>query len=88
MATITLYSRQGCHLCEEAEAIVRGLAGTDHEVRVVDIDTDPDLRDAYTVRVPVVSVDGHEVAQYQVDAAALALALRRSDVSRPPGCVG
>lgn len=76
MATITVYSRRGCHLCEEAEVVVRRLAGTSHEVLVIDIDTDPALHDAYTVRVPVVSVDGREVAQYQVDAAALALALR------------
>lgn len=76
MATITLYSRQGCHLCAEAEVVVRELAGEHHRVAVVDIDTDPALHDAYTVRVPVVAVDGVEVAQYQVDPTALAAALR------------
>lgn len=76
MARITVYSRQGCHLCEEAETIVRRLAGREHAVEVIDIDTDPELRDAYTIRVPVVTVDGREIAQYQVDATALAVALR------------
>lgn len=71
-----MYSRQGCHLCAEAETIVRHLAGDVHTVEVIDIDTDPDLHDAYTVRVPVVAVDGCEVAQYQVDPTGLALALR------------
>ena len=75
MSTITVYTRRGCHLCEQAEAIVRQLAGGIHEVSLIDIDSDPALHDAYTVRVPVVAVDGREIAQYQVDATALAAAL-------------
>lgn len=75
MATITLYTREGCHLCAEAEVVVRRLAGTAHVVEVRDIDADPFLHDAYTVRVPVVEVDGREIAQYQVDPTALAAAL-------------
>ena len=70
-----MFSRQGCHLCEEAERIVRRLAGAAHTVAVIDIDTDPALQDAYTVQVPVVTVDGREIARYQVDERALAAAL-------------
>lgn len=70
-----MYSRAGCHLCAEAEVIIRRLAGTRHTVTVVDIDADLTLTDAYTVRVPVVEVDGREIAQYQVDPTALAAAL-------------
>ena len=77
MSIITVYSRQGCHLCEEAEIIVRRVAGRDHAVEVLDIDADPALTDAYTVRVPVVAVDGDEVAQFMVDETALRLALAR-----------
>lgn len=84
MAVITVFSRRGCHLCEEAEAVVarvvgeaaRG-SGPAHAVEVVDIDGDPLLVDRYTVRVPVVAVDGVEIAQYQLDPAALRAALRR-----------
>lgn len=75
MSTITVYSRQGCHLCEEAEVVVRRVAGHDHTVEVLDIDADPALRDAYTIRVPVVAVDGDEVAEFMVDETALRLAL-------------
>jgi glutaredoxin len=67
VSRITIFSRQGCHLCAEAEAIVRRVAGAGDVVEVVDIDADPALTDAYTVRVPVVAVDGAEVAQYQLD---------------------
>lgn len=76
MAVVTVYSRRGCHLCAEAEAVARDVtAGTGHRVEVVDIDTDPALVDAYTVRVPVVAVDGVEIAQFQLDPTALRLAL-------------
>ena len=76
MKVVTLYTRVGCHLCEAAETVVRALAPGQAEVRVVDIDADPELRDRYTVRVPVVTVDGVEVAEYEVDPAALAAVLR------------
>lgn len=74
---VTLYTRAGCHLCERAEVAVRRVARGRAEVELVDIDRDPALRDRYTVRVPVVEVDGREVAEFEVDLAALRAALRR-----------
>ena len=76
MKTITLYTRAGCHLCEAAEAVIRATAGPDDVVSLVDIDADPALTQRYTVRVPVVEVDGVEVAEYEVDPAQLAALLR------------
>lgn len=73
--TVVVYTRQGCHLCEEAEVVVRRVA-RGHDVRLVDIDADPSLTERYTVRVPVVTVDGAEVAEFQVDPATLRAALR------------
>ena len=77
MKSVTLYTRAGCHLCEEAEATIRATAGADVDVVLVDIDADPALYERYTVRVPVVEVDGVEIAEYEVDAAQLAAFLRR-----------
>ena len=74
---ITLYTRRGCHLCEEAERIVADVADGHAEVELVDIDDDPDLTERYTVRVPVVEVDGVEIAQYEVDRATLVGILAR-----------
>jgi glutaredoxin len=75
--TVTLYTRAGCHLCAQAEPVVRRVAA-EHgaEVEVVDIDTEPALVERYTVRVPVVAVGGVEVAEYEVSEAALRAALR------------
>src|SRR5438874_7872062 len=55
MHDVILYTRQGCHLCEEALAVLRR-----HRLspRVVDIDADETLRQRYNECVPVVEIDG------------------------------
>jgi glutaredoxin len=73
--TVTVYTRQGCHLCEDAIAVVRDVAGDRARIELIDIDSAPDLRERYTVRVPVVAVDGVEIAEYQVAAEQLEAAL-------------
>jgi glutaredoxin len=74
---VTFVTRQGCHLCEVAEPVVRriaGEAGVGFEVR--DVDADPADRAAWTDKVPVVLLDGREHAYWQVDEKALRRALR------------
>jgi glutaredoxin len=55
--SVVVYSRVGCHLCDEACEILKqhGL-----KPEVVDIDADPNLREQYTECVPVVLIDGRE----------------------------
>lgn len=57
MHRVVLYTRIGCHLCDDArELLVRyGL-----EPESVDIDADPQLRERYDTCVPVVEIDGVE----------------------------
>ena len=57
MLQITMYTRRGCHLCEEAEAL---LARHGLQPALVDIDANPALRERYTDCVPVVVIDGKE----------------------------
>jgi glutaredoxin len=74
---VTFVTRQGCHLCDVAEPVVRRIAadaGVAFEVR--DVDADPADRAAYTDKVPVVLLDGREHAYWQVDERALRRALR------------
>lgn len=52
-----VYSRQGCHLCEEAVAL---LLQAGLEVETVDIDAHPPLRERYDRCVPVVLIEGQE----------------------------
>ncbi|MGH8908778.1 MAG: glutaredoxin family protein [Egibacteraceae bacterium] len=75
---VTIYSRQRCGLCREAEAAVARIAGRGADVLLVDIDADPALTERYTIRVPVIAVDGVEIAEYHVDAQALRAKLREA----------
>ncbi|GAA5514403.1 hypothetical protein Dcar01_03158 [Deinococcus carri] len=53
MPTLTLYTRVGCHLCEQAEAALRAL---DYRYEALDVDRDPALRDRYGDDVPVLAL--------------------------------
>jgi glutaredoxin len=52
---VVLYTRDGCHLCEEAQEVLSefGISAT-----LVDIDADPNLRERFDTCVPVVEIDG------------------------------
>ena len=64
---VVLYTRLGCHLCEQAEAVLRqAQAERPFTLRLVDVDRDPGLARRYGVRVPVVAVDGVERFEYEV----------------------
>ena len=66
MRTVTLYTRDGCHLCEEAEAALATLDVPFTLLRV-DVEADDELFKRYLERIPVVAVDGEEVFDYVVD---------------------
>ena len=67
MTLVTVYTRVGCHLCEEAERVVReAQADGEFRLELVDVDRDPELARRYGVRVPVVAVDGEELFEYEV----------------------
>ena len=73
MTDVVVYSRPGCHLCEEAiDAIValhqRGYRFALHEV---DIESDELLLRRHLERIPVVEVDGVEASELVLDQAAL-----------------
>jgi glutaredoxin len=72
---ITLYGRAGCHLCDEARAVVEAVcAETGDSFTEVDIDAagfDPDLRARMTEEVPVTFVDGRQHDFWRVDPARL-----------------
>lgn len=75
---ITLYTRDGCHLCADARTVIRAVAGeTGEQWREVDVDADPEDRAEYGDLVPVVLVDGAMHGYYIVDAGQLRQALAR-----------
>ena len=55
MISVTLYSRAGCKLCEEAEADLKALQDViPHRLTVIDIDSEQSFRDLYDLEIPVV----------------------------------
>lgn len=61
---VVLYSRRGCHLCEQAEDM---LAAHAPEIAVIDIDASADLAQEFGTRVPVVEVDGRVLIEGRFD---------------------
>lgn len=65
---VTLYTRAGCHLCDEAkQQMAPLLAEFAAELREVDVDADPALRERYTNDVPVIFLGERKVAKHRVD---------------------
>jgi hypothetical protein len=71
---VELVTRQGCHLCEDALGLLRGLG---LEPRLRDVDADPEMSRLYDFRVPVVLVDGRVVGEGRLDRDVLSRALLR-----------
>jgi hypothetical protein len=73
---VTLIGKPDCHLCEDAEVVVRAVCdelGVGWEAR--SITDDPALADEYWEKIPVVLVDGVSHDYWRIDAARLRAAL-------------
>jgi glutaredoxin len=78
MTTVTLYTRPGCHLCDDARAAIeRVRSQTPFGLVEIDIESDDALHRAYLERIPVVELDGEELFEYFVDEATLTARVRR-----------
>ena len=73
MTEVVVYSRPGCHLCEEALEAIVAMHGEGYrfELREVDIESDDNLLRRLLERIPVVEVDGVAVSELLLDQAAL-----------------
>ena len=71
---VVLVTRKGCHLCDEALSLLRGL-GVEPEQD--DVDADDDLHRLYDWRVPVVIVDGRIVGEGKIERDQLQRAIAR-----------
>jgi glutaredoxin len=67
MRRVTLYTRDGCHLCEEAKKVLDAARErAEFELEVLDIDADPELKGLYDVEVPVIAIDGVKAFKYRL----------------------
>ena len=78
MRVVTIYSKPGCCLCDEVDQVVREVARRRRfRVDRRNILDDPILAEKYATAIPVVCVDGQEIARYSLTAFALEAALTK-----------
>ena len=92
MIVLTLYSRPGCHLCDEMKAAVERVtraADAPIAIEEIDISTDPDLETRFGLEIPVLLIDGRKAAKFRVTEGELTRLLRdRSGGAGGPGGAG
>ena len=65
---VTLYTRKGCHLCDDArQVLIEARRSADFDYQEQDIDGDPELHRLYNEEVPVVAINGAKAFKYHVD---------------------
>ena len=75
---LTLISKPGCHLCDDARAVIQEVLKDFPEVQLSELNMldDQELIDAYSEEIPVVLIDGKQHSFWRVDAERLRSALR------------
>jgi glutaredoxin len=64
---VTLYTRKGCCLCDDAKRVLESVRGRARfDLHEVDIDTDAELRRIYNDEVPVIAINGSKAFKYRV----------------------
>ena len=72
MKVVTLYTRAGCHLCEQARAVIdKARRRVVFDLQILDIDADAELKSRYNDDVPVIAIDGRDLFRWSVDEEAL-----------------
>ena len=70
---LTVYSRHGCHLCEEMIAALQEMQGRFRfGIAVVDVDSDPELVSRYGEKLPVLAHGARELCHHVLDRVAVA----------------
>ena len=73
MTTVVIYGRPGCHLCDDALAVIeRVRSRVPFRLEQRDIESDDAWFKRYLERIPVVEIDGHEAFELFVDERQLA----------------
>ncbi|CAN5730042.1 glutaredoxin family protein [soil metagenome] len=64
---VIIYSRPGCHLCEEAKTAMRAAGCEDqYELDEVNIENEPELLELYKDDIPVITLNGVEAFRHRV----------------------
>ena len=79
VTALTLYTRPGCHLCDDMKATILRVARTSPDpiaIEEIDISSDPELERRYGEEIPVLLVEGRKAAKYRITEGELTRILR------------
>ena len=82
MIALTLYSKPGCHLCDEMKATIARVArdlSLPMALEEVDISTDRDLESRFGLEIPVLMMNGKKVAKHRVSETELTRMLKAGE---------
>ena len=67
MIRVSIYSRPGCHLCDEMKAVAERVARmVPLTLEEIDVSADAELEKRYGLEVPVLMIEGRKAAKYRV----------------------
>ena len=76
--SVVIYSRPGCHLCDEAKEIIAAAGcADDYTLAEIDIESDPGLLGLYKNDIPVITINGVEMFRHRLTAEQFRLAVAR-----------
>ena len=79
MISVVIYSKPGCHLCEEAKAAIHASdCDGEYELEEVNIETDSELLRRYRYEIPVIMIDGMEAFRHQLNSEEFKAAIRKA----------
>jgi len=76
---LTIYTRPGCHLCDDMKATIQRVARTSPDpiaIEEIDISSNPELERRYGEEIPVLLVEGRKAAKYRITEGELTRILR------------
>jgi glutaredoxin len=83
-AQVVIYSRPGCHLCEEAKRVIEAARCADkYTLAEINIESDPDLLRRYQFDIPVITINGAEAFRHRLTSEAFREGLQKAGASPP-----
>jgi glutaredoxin len=75
---VTLYTKPGCHLCDEAKDEIEASGSKEFDLVEINIAADADLYERYKYDIPVILIDGTEAFRHRLTAAEFLRALKQN----------
>jgi glutaredoxin len=83
---VILYTRPGCHLCEEAKQAMRAAGCTkEYTLQEINIESDRELQHKYRYDIPVILIEGQEAFRHRLTSEQFKAALLDSRQARRSG---